>query len=261
MPIELIEGKEVEVGADGKPVAPVESAPSPAPVEPAPTVPAPSEPAVAPMEPDRTVPLPALLDERHKRQDIERDLNEANQRLQEFERLQREVWQRQRVEPINYGAMESYEDLGKALESRNQFEFAEIKTALSKEIARLRYTDFDEVLSESGVLTELERNPALAQYLAAQPMPAIAAYQIGLARVAPKRVAAAKAAGEAAGAKKVAEQVVKAAEAPVTLANAPSAAAPAPTGLTLDKAAEMSESEWAALSPDVRERLLRGERI
>lgn len=259
MPIKLIEGKEVEVDEQGNPVA-VEPVAAVAPVVPA-VEPAP-EAALAP-EPtdDRTVPLPALHEERHRRQDAERELADARTRLDEFERLQREAMYARRTQPLDYSDINTFEEFGTKFEERVNLENIATRTALSREIGLLRYNDFDEVLKESNVLADMERDPVLARYLAAQPLPAIAAYQIALARVAPKRLAAAKAAGEAAGSKRVAEQVVKAAEAPVTLANAPASSAPAPAGLTLDKAAEMSESEWAALAPEVRERLLRGERI
>lgn len=263
MPIQLVDGKEIEVDEKGQPV-PVEPAAPVAPVEPvAPVAPAPAAP-VAPVSPDpapSTVPLPALHEERHRRQDAERELAEANRRLDEYTRLQQEALYQRRVQPVDYSSVNTFEELGRQFEERINLENVATKTALSREIGLLRYTDFDEVLTESNVLNDMHNDPVLARYLAAQPLPAIAAYQIGLARIAPKRVAAAKAAGEAAGAKKVADQIIKAAEAPVTLANAPGASSPAPVGLTLDKAADMSEVEWAALPPETRERLLRGERI
>jgi hypothetical protein len=254
MTIQLVDGKEIEVDDKGLPVV-TESAPAVEPVVAVtPTEPAPEPAAVA--APTPTVPLPALHEERHRRQEAERL---ASERERELEQYRAQSLAAERVRPVDYGSINSFEEVGQRVQEHIANETAVIKTALSREVALLRYPDYTAVIKESKIHEDVLRDPILARYIASQPMPALAAYEIGLARLAPQREAAAKAAGAQEAAKTMTAKVIKAAEAPITMANAPTSPAPVPAGLTREKAADLTPEEWAALPANVREKLLMGQ--
>ena len=137
--------------------APVESTVEPVTPEPA-APPAAPEPVTAPVEvkppePDH-VPTAALLDERRKRQQIERELAEIRQRLEKPSEPEKDIWE----DPAAYVSAAEQRAVQKAQEMmRHQF------ANMSEAAARQRHPDYDE--KRAVLEARLESDPVLRSEL------------------------------------------------------------------------------------------------
>lgn len=133
----------------------VEKQPEPAKAEPA----APTAPEV---KDETTVPLAALMAEREKRQQLQRELEQSRQ--------QRPPQTTQEAAP-NF-----YENPDAFVQTIEQRANNRLYAALEAQ-ARESYADYDEVFAE--VEAHVATNPAAAQQVLSAPNPALAAYKLG----------------------------------------------------------------------------------
>lgn len=217
---------------------------------------APVKDAYAEEPPQKTVPLAALQEERKRRQSLEKTIKASESRQRELDELRRRS--AASAGPVSYDDVTDFPGLGKKFEEQLKGTDTYTRSVVSQELARMKFDDYDDVVNQSGVMTDISTDPVLAEYLASQPMPAFAAYEIGVGRLGPQRLEEIRAKGRQEGAKMVVQRLIKNADAPVTLANAPVGSPAGPDTVTAEKALNMTDEEFAALPPATKERLLRG---
>lgn len=138
---------------------------------------------------ERVVPLPALKEERRKRQEADRKIEELERRIAYAQ--QQAQPQAPAPEPID-----PYSDLPGALQAVERG----LRYRMSEDMARDRYTDYDEVMADYA--DAIRENPALAYAVESSGAPSITAY-----RALQQRREAKKLADPTAMKKKIEEEV------------------------------------------------------
>ena len=114
---------------------------------------------------EERVPLAALMAEREKRQEIERQRKDLEKRIAEIEKAKL---------PDFY---ENPEEHVRQIVQEQSIQVQQRLYAALEEQARDAYPDFDEVMAE--VQAQAEQNPTLVQEIFSKANPAIAAYKLG----------------------------------------------------------------------------------
>ncbi|KKK81079.1 hypothetical protein LCGC14_2817070, partial [marine sediment metagenome] len=123
----------------------------------------------------------------------------------------------------------------------------------------LRFVDdFEDVLEKSGVFAVIEKDRALAEIIANDPAPYLAAYDLGVKMLAsPENTEARVEAARKEGADEVIQKVTK--SKPKGLTGAKGSGGPETSHrITRAEAAELTQEDWEALPHKTRERLKMG---
>jgi len=173
-----------------------------------------------------------ISEERKKRQDAERVRDELAYRLSFMEQhYQQPQHQQQPTQPqYNDGDYVGDKTLGELREMLKgeiggtidslKNEITQSKLIQSRESARARYPDYDEVF-QKYVYPEAQRNPALLQAILTSPDPASTAYQFGCG--SPEYREKIRKQSQERGAQKISQQIQKNSKQPSTLTAKPSA--------------------------------------
>lgn len=174
-----MQGTDLETLLDGpasEPQAMPEATPAAQP-EPAPAEPTGEKDSAAPpadakpeAKPEETWTKQAVLDERRKRQELEKRLQEFEARLQPQQQPQPQP----QAKPDWWA---SPEQAAATLQQQMEMQVFETRVALSEQIVKQRHADYDEV---SNLFAERARqDPRLIHELMRHPVPAEFAYQVG----------------------------------------------------------------------------------
>jgi len=140
--------------------------------EPVAETPQPEQEGPPPSEPQH-VPLAALKDERDKRQQMEQQLHELNNRLQQYDAyFQQQAQPTIDEDPIAFVAQAVREQLAPQL----QQELLQVRVQTAEAMARGRWADYDDKIELFKA--EAQRNPFLLQQLQGAPDPATYAYNV-----------------------------------------------------------------------------------
>lgn len=124
-----------------------------------------TEVTTTPAKEEERVPLAALMAEREKRQEIERQRKDLEKRIAEIEKAKLPDFYENPEEHVRQVVQEQSVQVQQRL------------YAALEEQARDAYPDFDEVMEE--VQSQAAQNPALVQEIFSKANPAIAAYKLG----------------------------------------------------------------------------------
>ncbi len=207
-------------------------------------------------ETEDTVPHGALHAERERRKEAEaraavlEEQAEAHRRTMAPEEKDEEVvdWEGVGVAP----------ETGKFIEGLITKKSLDDRVVQSRIIGQRFLPDFEEVLEKSGVFAVIEKDRALAEIIANNPSPYLAAYDLGVKILgSPENTEARVEAARKEGADEVIQRVTK--PKPKGLTGAKGSGGPETSHrISRAEAAELTQEDWEALPHKTRERLKMG---
>lgn len=207
-------------------------------------------------EEEKMVSLAALQESRAKERELKRQNKEFKRIAEEAKAREAEAKQTDaESEDIDWeeliGNPEAY---ARKIRELNRSENRQDVVVLSEAFAMETFPDYEETLEKSGFLAELKTNNALAQTIANQPSPALAAYRYAKGMLDEAESGNTEEQIEKArieGGQEVIDNVTSQKKKGIS----PKRGGAEPVKLTTSKAADLSPDDWAKLSQEEKDRL------